>query len=116
MTSTHGSAYLLIRSAKSEMEIGCLNKALCFSYAPCQSCGKENDKALDDGGLVPGRATQNFLHQVVCTDTETHPPPVCGLRGLFSRNKWPEFKASYSCPPNSVLIAECAHEIYNLLG
>jgi len=50
----HTSSYI---DARNHIEKGMLNKIFYFSYFPCQSCRKCNDKALDYWGLVPGSTT-----------------------------------------------------------
>jgi hypothetical protein len=66
----HTSSYV---DAWNQIERGLLNKIFYFSYFPCQSCSKGNDKALDYWGLVPDGATYDSLHQFACSETEPHP-------------------------------------------
>jgi hypothetical protein len=70
---TDGSAYYV--DGRNQIDRGLLNKTFYFSYFPCQSYCKSNDKDLDDWGLVPARATQNSLHQFPSTYTEPHSTP-----------------------------------------
>jgi hypothetical protein len=58
--------------ARNQIDRGLLNKTFYFSYFPCQSCSKGNDRGLDDWGLVHARATENSLHQFPSIDTEPH--------------------------------------------